>query len=429
MHKFAWIGSSLILLFILMVLSPLCIGFYAKNKLTTAVGKLQARNPMLVVRITDYQRHWFTSTATIQLGLHPIKAAPATVSSTPLAVTVNTEIVHGPILWQKSSAQGFPLDFGLAYVSGLLQLNKDSVPLTAQWINRSDLGLIGLKFNFLGGMHLVLQWLPFVFSDPAQGLKLSVQGAVTQWWTNADVSRVRFEQNNQGVVLQSPTLEARFEQPTVLKVEQHKVNDKVWIGNVDMNIPLLQMQGAKQLPLRFDAIHLSYDTELNDRFLNTKTNIHIDNVKRGDEDTYRGLIIEASADHLDLSAVQAILQLSQQLNAALSEMNALIAKRGQSSDAQSSAIEAAYIDSSKQVFLVQQQFFLAVTQLLKEGAQFSIKQFHLGTPQGDLDGAFSVAFAKAPADKPLLGLVQAVNNAAIQMNFALPKLLMQTVLT
>ncbi|PHQ81228.1 MAG: hypothetical protein COB66_02860, partial [Coxiella sp. (in: Bacteria)] len=99
MRKLSFYILGIILLFVvIIVVSPFFIGNSLQSGIQTKLNKFEQKHPGVQISVADYNRHWFSSDATLAVSYQLPSIITGFTRTQPIKLTVNMHIEHGPII-------------------------------------------------------------------------------------------------------------------------------------------------------------------------------------------------------------------------------------------------------------------------------------------------------------------------------------------
>lgn len=241
-----------VLLAALIGISPYFIGQRVETNLKKELAAASQNSPYATLSVENYQRHWFTSTATIEVAIRPSQA-----TMKPFSFELPVNIKHGPIM---------VLPQGLKFGLGAFLINQQT-----QQFN----GHIGAIMTFSG------QSTPFgqvkTMNIHKDGGQLSLQNLILQPTSKKEVLNI------EKLSIQTPASEKT--KPILIRLNQIKLHldgamsniAKEWLGKGDFTIQSMSATeiggDANKQDVHMGQLTLGFNSILTNN--NTKNNVSI----------------------------------------------------------------------------------------------------------------------------------------------------------
>ena len=149
--------AILVLLALFFGLSPYFAGEIAEQQFNNQLQTLNGQSPYITITPSNYQRHWFNSTAQLTIDMHSPKGSPAQFDK---KVTVNAIIKHGPLIKVNG---GFYFAKGALIIESNTSDFEGSLVYIVNWRNQliTSANIPFLKFTDSAGNTYTAQSIQF----------------------------------------------------------------------------------------------------------------------------------------------------------------------------------------------------------------------------------------------------------------------------
>lgn len=352
------------------------------------------------VKIAQYDRHWFYSTAAVDVVVHvpeqtqenqdgKIEKIPA--KDYTLNLPVN--IIHGPIIYT-----GTGVVFGLGYAKSDLTLPKELVDKVSTYFAAQST-LPTLKLSVFVDYRNKSR-----FQLAVPGFKLmSKEGENSAEWlgltgdidVSSDLKNISGDFSLDGIKVLKDKMNGELGKVTS-DYALHKTDDGLYVGYASVLLPsLLVTEDGKTL---FDVSQFKIHTEnsVDKGLFESDFKTSVDKVLSKDKQYGPGLL-ELSVKNLDAKV--------------LARLNAQVNKIKHTSGAERQQTMFAMLPE--------------LPKLLAQGASFEISALKLTVPEGDIDGHFTIALPKTEAINPFQIMQQIEGNG----KFVVPSAIVKRVVT
>lgn len=361
------IGLVLILA-VLILGSYYGMGLVTQRTLNRSVD-LMNQSTGLSVTVTDYQRHWFNSTAALDMKIHTPERVETnadgkqeTIPAQDYSLVVPIDIIHGPIIYTQSGVL-----FGLGYAHTTLNLPKElAEQLSAQFTDQSIQPTFQLSVfvNYLNQSRLQLAVPHFRLISKEGNGQIDWLGLKGHMSVSSDLMNFNGQFILDGIKVVKDKMIGEVRAATS-DYMLHKTDDGLFVGQAGISLPSVVISQDNK-PM-FDLTQFKARTEsaIAKGLFETCFKTSFDKIQANDKQYGPGLL-ELSVKNLDAKVLA-------QLNA---QANALKQTSGPQR---------------------QQTLFAmlpVLPKLFAQGASFEISTLKLTMPEGDIDGHFALALPK-----------------------------------
>lgn len=321
---------ALLVVFLLAGLaSPYVIGYRAESELRGFYARLLT-NPDIDVHFTDYQRGWFTSSATLKVSFPQFNLDKET--SEQVEFIFHHDLQHGPFLTQKGEPGFGLLDFSTRVEMPAL-LKKD-LPDIDRAFNEAVKTDVRMAFDGSTDIQTIIE--PFRIREATTIFEMKQANVTARLTASGEIhSKARWggfslsEPDTFGITIGSG--QARFELQSVSTDSGESYGQ--FSGTTEASLEEVRISGRK-IPGNIILSDLSFDTlsRVHDDLMTIDLNSRIAQLRLMSL-SLSDFIFQQSVTNLDMSVLKAIEQLQQQhtdpteLNPALQELGLKLLSR------------------------------------------------------------------------------------------------------
>ena len=366
------LGYILVALAAIFLLLPMLMGLIAENKCKQIADIINTTTPFNV-KITDYQRGWFSADATAQISLNKLDA-PNQLHQ----LTITANIIHGPVLIDWARFQ-----FVQAMVNANINLNSAQNNLLKRSLDAGPIATTKIKFRLSGNTVFTLESPPLAYQDQDsnfhwQGLKIKtdLSPLYNQIQSKIDFSGIDMGKKDYNFHLGKMTT----------TYQGNKTSDGLWIGERNLQLDSFATKNDNNRIISLGGLNLhSLMTSDQKNSVNIAATLAIDNLNINSA-TYSQNKLDFEINKLEQSTLA---KLQQQLI------------------------------SNKNIFSPQTNITVdAILAVLNNGSEINVKQFNTDTPWGKLLTIVKITFANQPNNS---GFLATVINSAINANISAEK--------
>jgi uncharacterized protein YdgA (DUF945 family) len=380
---------------LVVILAALVLGgYYGTGLMTEHTFKrsieMMDQSTGFSVHVTQYQRHWFNSTAQLDVKIHIPERADTdsngkveTIAAQDYTLDVPVKIYHGPIIY---SGEGVLFGIGFAH-SDLNLPNELKEKFSSNFTDQSvEPKLVFSVFvNYLNQSRFQVEIPAFklVFKDNGaetewQGLKgdMSVSSDLRSFNGNLMLKGIKFMKDKVTAVLSSMSSD----------YDVHKTEDGLFLGDAGISLPsfVISQDGKPQFDIsqftvRTDSVSKSglFDTSFKTSF---------DKIQAHDRQYGPGLL-EISIKNLD---AKVLAQLNEQAN----------------------KLKRATGGERQQIMF---SMLPVLPKLFSKGPSFEVSTLKLTVPEGNIDGHLLVSLPKSENTNPFQLLQSIEGNGKLQV--------------
>ncbi len=342
------------------------------------------------VTVVDYKRHWFNSTAALDVNVHiPERVetnADGKLETTPAqdySLAVPIDIIHGPIIYSKSGVL-----FGLGYAHSTLNLPKElAEKISTQFAAQSTQPTFQLSVfvNYLNksSFQLAVPTFKLVFKEGnGQVDWLGMNGNMS---VSSDLKNFNGQFTLDGIKVVKDKMNGEVREVTS-DYALEKTDDGLFIGQAGVSLPsMVVSQEGKPL---FDLNQFKARTEstITKGLFESSFKTSFDKIQANDKQYGPGLL-ELSIKNLDAKV--------------LAQLNAQANTLKHTSGAQRQQTLFAMLPVLPKLFV--------------QGAAFEISTLKLTVPEGDIDGHFALALPKSDNVNPFQLMQTLEGNGKLQV--------------
>lgn len=365
---------------LVVILVALVLGsFYGMGLVTqrTLIRSVDLMNQStgLSVTVADYQRHWFKSSAALDVKIHiPERVetnAEGKLESTPaqdFSLAVPVQIIHGPVIYSQSGVM-----FGLGLATSDLNLPKEvAEKIASQFAEQS----IQPKFE-LSVFVTYLNQSRFQLSVPTFKLVFKEGNGEVDWLgmkgdmsVSSDLNRFHGQFTLDGIKVVKDKINGEMGSVTS-DYSLKKTQDGLFIGEAGFSVPSVSISQDNKPLFSLAQFKARTESSITDNLFEFSFKTSFDKVLAHDKQYGPGLL-ELSVKNLDAKVLA-------QLNA---QANAL----KQTAGAQRQQTMFAMLP--------------VLPKLFTQGPSFEISTLKLTMPEGDIDGHFAIALPKSDNINP-----------------------------
>ena len=377
--------SGLIVLAAIIIL-PNWVGHTAESEVKDIVGQ-NALSQSMQLKLTEYDRGWFTSTGNIQAMIQILPGA------IPTEVNVPFKVWHGPVIFKNKQGDGFGLQVGFASLNGqAMPVATKPEALLTQLFPKGPVANVHMKLGFFG-TEINTATLPIDYNSP--DLKLQWPGLNTRALLNHSLDKVQFHLDNSSLSLQTPQVLLQMGQ-FAWKSDATRDENGLWVGDMDVQLAKLSLSDATQRTL-FSTNQLNFTGTLTSKDNKASYASKLDardvltqNILMNE------LLLDYEVDNLDSQGLAALNQLTNAL--AAGQLNSNMPEQ-------------------------QQALFNTVIKVLSQGPNLTVHQFSVKTNDGafELDGNATLPATSAQTPPNWAQQMQAIKHqstiqAKVQMD-------------
>ena len=353
------LGYTLAALAAMFLLLPMLMGILAENKCNQMVDLFNNTTPFNL-KITDYQRGWFSAKAIAQISLNK--------SDTPNQLhqlTINANIIHGPLLIDWTRFQ-----FIQAVINANINLNSTQNNLLKRAFDAGPIATTEIKFRLSGDTAFTLESPPLAYQDQEsnfywQGLKINtdLSPLYNQLQSKIEFSGIDIGNKNYNLHLGK----------MISTYQGSKTSSGLWIGERNLQLDSFATKNDNNRIISLGGLNLhSLITSDQKNSVNVAATLSVDNLNINGA-TYNQNKLDFEINKLDQSTLA---KLQQQLI------------------------------SSKNIFPLQTNIGIdTALSILNNGSEINIKQLNTDTPWGKLLSIIKITFADQPNNNNLLATI------------------------
>lgn len=354
-------------------------GYYGMGLITERTLKRNVdvinQSSNLFVDIEEYDRGWFTSTATLNWRVHiperVIKNSNGQSTTTPSQdhkIQMPLTIYHGPFIYTNSGVK-----FGLGYAESHLALPASYVEKFNNLYTSESIQpklLLSMFVNYLNNSRLHVGLPSFKMIAKQGGDQFEWFGMDTDFSISASLKNIEGNISIDGASLIKNKIKALLGKVNS-DYNLHQTDTGLYLGDASMSLPSLIVSENDQKIFEVEKFTARSSSDIESGLFNSYFNTSLDKVT-GNGKTYGPALLEMSLKNLDASV--------------LASINEEFNKMQQSSDTQ------------------RQQALFTILPLLpklfSQGAQFEISKLNLVMPEGAISGEMQISLPKGEAGNP-----------------------------
>ncbi len=384
-----WIGF-----FVLVIVALVVGGYYEMGSITEStlqknIGMLNQSSSMSV-KLTNYQRGWYTSEAQVDLNFHvpayaskDDKGQSITMAAEDYKVNMPITIYHGPIIFANAK-----LRFGLGYAYSRLNIPLPSIKKFAEFLDKtSTMPLLELSLfvDYMNNSQVQLAVPNFKLIEKDARSEFDWYGMTSHAVVSSHLKHLKGGLDLDG---------ARFvKMSTILNLgkvntdyDLRSTDNGLYLGEASLSMPSLELTDGAKVVFKLKDLKAQSNNDVQDGLFKAQFDASLNQIAVQDK-TYGPAVVSVAIKNLDAQV--------------LADINAQANKLQQGSDAD------------------RQRAFLTVLpslpKLFGQGALFEVSKLSLQMPQGAITGSLLISLPKGDAGNPfqLLQKVQGHGNLKI----------------
>ena len=364
------LGYILAILIFILLLLPLLLGLLVENKCNQIAAIINTTTPF-DLKITDYQRSWFSADATAKISLDKLELPDPELHQ----LTIIAHITHGPIIldWQRCQ-------FLQAKINAGVNLNSAQNTVLKRAASAGPVATINIKFDLSGATNINFASVPLAYYDQENHLLwhgLTMQTSFSPIY-NQSKSKIEFS----GLDLKTKDLNFQLGKITSL-YHGSETSNGLWIGERNLEFQSFTNKNDNNRTTSFEKLTIHNNiTNEQKNLVNIATTITLDKLN------LNGSSYEQNKLDYEINQLHALLvgKLQQQLIST----KALLAPQT----------------------LLQSH---TIMDLISSGSEIKIKQLNTNTPWGKLLASISIIFTQPAENKGFLATItNSTINTAIQ---------------
>jgi uncharacterized protein YdgA (DUF945 family) len=359
------------------------MGYLTERKIKEGLNFVNQKNGW-TASIVQYNRGWFTSTATFDWVLHvpaqtvqnngQAQTIPAQNYKMPMPVT----IYHGPIIFSNKG-----IKFGAGYAHTTLTIPMQYMQQFNELFSSQSTKptmLIDFLVSYLGNSSMDMSVPAFkLFAKDGKSV-FAWQGLSTTTNLSSNLDKVGGNITLDGLSFQKNPIDAKMATVTS-EYNLHKTEKGLFLGSASLSFPsFVVMESGKKL-FELGQFDIHSDSDIKEGLFNSHVKTSVDKIITHDK-TYGPGHLEVSVRNLDADALARLNEEAKQI------------QQGTEAERQR-ALLAMLPDLPK---------------LLNRGAQFEITEMNLVMPEGTLEGNLMLTLPKDEIGNPF-ELVQKIQGS------------------
>jgi uncharacterized protein YdgA (DUF945 family) len=321
----------------------------------------------LVVRVTQYERHWFTSNAILDWNLHiparNVKDANGQITAIPAKdyeIRMPLSISHGPVIFADSTVK-----FGLGYAKTDLDLPKEyTEELDKQYTADSVKPRINTSIfvNYLNNCRLLVNVPPFKLVTKQGNSEFEWLGMLSDISISSKMSHVDGSVTVDGVNLTKEDMKAALGK-TTSDYDLHRTEMGLFLGDANLSFPSFLITKKDQKIFEIEQFDVHSNSDVSQGLFSSDFKSMLDKVYANGK-VYGPGVVELSIKNLDAQI--------------LAKINEQITNIQQGSDNQ-----------RQQTLL---NLIPELPKLVSKGAELVIPKLSMVMPEGPINGNLSIVF-------------------------------------
>jgi len=350
----------------------------------------------LTVKIAQYTRHWFHSSAVIDVLIHVPEQVETnkegksdTTPAQDYTMNVPVTIYHGPVIYT-----GSHVSFGLGYAESDLNLPKELVEKLSPYLSAESTSpklKLSVFVDYTNKSRFQVEVPAFKLLAKESKDELEWLGMVGDINVSSDLKKISGDITLDGINIIKDKIKGVLGKVTS-DYSLHKTEDNLYLGQAGVSIPSLVVT-QEDHPL-FAVTQLKARTEngVENGLFESTSKMSLDKVVANDK-TYGPGLLEISIKNIDAKV--------------LARLNTQVNKMQRTSGAERQQTMFAMLPE--------------IPKLLAQGPRFEISTLKLTVPDGDIDGHFTIALPKTDAVNPFQIMQKIEGDGKFQVPAAIVK--------
>lgn len=356
----------------LIFLLPFLMGILAENKFKQVIDTISAISNA-EINITNYQRHWFESDATITVSLHRHNSAVTYNQATSSefaelqqiiatskidSFAVNAHILHGPIIFTKQNVK-----FAQAIFDSAINLTPEQNKLFNLPEPNTAIANFQTVIRLDGSSILTIDIIPFVYNETVSATTISSKDISLQMRFSTTMNKMASQFYLQNFNAKSAKTLLNIDD---LKSEYlaTKTISNLWVGDKNTSLAKLTINSS-DMNLSLEKFNLTSSSKEAKGLVSSNTKISLDNLTLNGT-KYGPNEFEWNCDKLNANILAKIKQQAKALN------------------------------NQTSLFVQKGKLVNLLLALINNGAEINVTKFLIDTPNGKIDLKTHITFANQP---------------------------------
>ncbi|MDR1057194.1 MAG: YdgA family protein [Coxiellaceae bacterium] len=250
----------------ILLLLPLLFGLLAEKKCAQLAEIINTTTPFNA-KIINYQRGWFSATATAQVSLEKLE-----ISSSKLQpLVISAHIIHGPMFIDWTRFQ-----FAQAIVNVDINFNAEQNRLSKRAVDAKPIASAKIKLRLSGDTIITLNSLPFAHQD--QENDIYWEGIKTRSIFSPLGNQVKSDLDFSGIEIKRKDFDLHIGKITS-SYQGSKTTVGLWVGKRDLFLDSFSTKNDNNHTIAFDGLDIhNIVTENQKNSTNITTDISINNI-------------------------------------------------------------------------------------------------------------------------------------------------------
>lgn len=370
--KLIYIFTSAILIAAFVFSLPFLMGMLAENKFTQVIETI-AGFSNAEIKITNYQRHWFDSDATITVTMHPRTAASLYNQASPSdfselqqiiensqinQFSIKAHILHGPIIFTDNKIR-----FAQAIINSDINLTPEQNALFNLPTPNTAIASFQTVIRLDGSSVLTVNVIPFTYQEKTTASIITSKDISLQMRFSATMNKMDSNFYLQNFNAKSDTTVLNINE---LKSEYNatKTITNLWVGEKNTSLTSFSLN-SPDVNLLLENLNLNSSSKEDKGLISSATTVAMNNLMINGE-KYGPNNFAWTLNKLNAAVLSKIKQ------------------------------QARLLRTQKPVLLQSGKLLNLFLQLINNGAEIDISKFEINTPNGKIDLKAHVVFANQP---------------------------------
>lgn len=350
------------------------MGYLTERKIKESLNIVNQSNG-LTANIMQYDRGWFTSTATfdwrLQVPERVIQAADGqsqTIPAKDYKMQMPVTIYHGPIIFSKKGAK-----FGLGYAHTDLTLPADyAQQFNNLFTTESTKPTLGMSFfvSYLGNSSVETSIPAFKLFAKQGNAKLEWLGMTTSTTVSSNLDNVDGKITIDGLKFTKDQINTTMSTITS-EYDLHKTKSGLFLGDASLSFPSFVVMSSNKKLFEIGQFDFHTDSGIEDGLFSSHLKTSLEKVVANDK-TYGPGNLEVAIRNLDAEVLARLNQQAQQI------------QQGTDLERQKAMLS----------------MLPELPKLFSKGAEFEITEMNFVMPQGTIEGNLMVSLPKGELGNP-----------------------------
>lgn len=350
----------------------------------------------LTVKIAHYTRHWFHSSAAIDVLIHVPEQVEMnkdgkseTTPAQDYTMNVPVTIYHGPVIYT-----GSRVSFGLGYAESDFNLPKELVGKLSPYLSAESTSpklKLSVFVNYTNQSRFQVEVPAFKLlakegKDAAEWL-----GMIGDINVSSDLKQISGDFTLDGISIVKDKMKGVLGKVTS-DYSLRKTEDNLYLGQAGVSVPSLVVTQEEKPLFALTQFKARTENGVDNGLFESTSKVSLDKIVANDK-TYGPGLLEMSIKNIDAKV--------------LAKLNAQVNKMQHTSGAERQQTMFAMLPE--------------IPKLLAQGPSFEISTLRLTVPEGDIDGHFTIALPKTDAVNPFQIMQKIEGDGKFQVPTAIVK--------